>query len=172
MMERNPARCFVIADNTATVWRVVIASLSMLAAIAVYVFARLHPPALLEPFQATHPVLIGQTFLLGSAPSFFYTLSIGLLIGAVTPTRSGARLHCLLWIGLAGCFELSQLRLVAEPIGLFLSEVLPGKALELVAPFWTRGTFDPLDLVATVLGGALALAVLTYLPREHNDEGN
>ena len=152
--------------------RASIACLGMLAAVSVYCFARLYPPVLLEPFQATYPELAAQTLLFGSAPSFFYTLAVGLLLGACTPTLYNARLHCTLWIGIAVCLELSQHPALAEPLGALLARSLPASTWELVGPYWTRGTFDQLDLVATVLGGAIALAVLTRLPMEHNDESD
>lgn len=145
-----------------------IACLSVLVAVSIYCFARLYPPTLLEPFQSTLPVLATQTFLFGSAPSLFYTLSIGLLVGACASSLSGARLHCTLWIGMAVCLELSQFPAIAEPLGTLLTGTLSGSTWELVGPYWTRGVFDQLDLVATVLGGFIALAVLTYLPSEHN----
>jgi len=107
----------------------------MFVAVAVYCFARLNPPALLGTFQVTYPALAAQTFLFGSAHSFFYTLSIGLLVGA-----------CAL--------------------------SLPGPSWEPLGSHWSRGAFDHLELIATVLGGSIALAALTYLPMEQNDEIN
>jgi len=167
-----PLRIFVVTDRKTLTWRACIAFTGMLAAVAVYCFARLYPPGLLEPFQATHPVLAAQTLLFGSAPSFFYTLSIGLLVGACASSLSGARLHCVVWIGLAVCLELTQHPEFAEPLATLFSGMLPGSTWELVGPYWTRGAFDQLDLIATVLGGSIAWAVLTYLPMEHNNESN
>ena len=161
-----------MTDRKTLTWRAGIACLGMLAAISVYCLARLNPPALLEPFQATYPTLAAQTFLFGSAPSFFYTLSIGLLIGACASSLSGARLHCAVWIGMAVCLELTQHPAVAQPFVALLAEALPESIWELVGPYWIRGAFDQLDLIATVLGGSIALAVLTYLPMERNDESN
>ena len=37
---------------------------------------------------------------------------------------------------------------------------------ELVGPYWTHGAFDPLDIIATVAGGIIALVILTRLPAE------
>lgn len=116
----------------------------MFTTVSVYCFARLNLPALLETFQVTYPALAAQTFLFGSAPSFFYTLSIGLLVGACASSLPGA----------------------------WLAETLPGPTWEPPGPHWSRGAFDHLDLIATVLGGSIALATLTYLPMEQNDEIN
>ena len=77
-----------VSDRKAFTWRVWLICLSMAAAIAVYCFARFNPPVLLETFQATYPALASQTHLFGSAPSFLYTLSIALLVGACATTRS------------------------------------------------------------------------------------
>jgi hypothetical protein len=135
------------------VWRFSIASAALLSAIAVYCFARFYPPELLESFKATNLIL--------AAPSFFYTISIGLLVGICSSTPSGARLHCLLWIGVTLFLELSQYPIVAEPLVTLLAETLSESTWKLVGPYWTRGAFDQLDMLATVVGGALALTLLT-----------
>ena len=150
-------------------WRVGIACLSLLSAIAVYCFARLYPPTPLEIFQATNPILASQTVLIGSAPSFFYTLALGLLMSACAPTLNKARLHCLVWIGLALCLELTQAPIIAGTLSTWLTALLPEFFRGFIGPYWTRGAFDPLDLIATLIGGIIALALLTSLPREGND---
>ena len=68
---------------------------------------------------------------------------------------------------MAVCLELTQYSVLAESLTALLAEMLPRSTWELVGPYWTRGAFDQLDLVATVLGGSIALAVLTYLPMEN-----
>lgn len=73
---------------------------------------------------------------------------------------------------MAVCLELTQHPVVAQTLVVLLAEGLPAQAWELVGPYWSRGVFDQLDLVATVLGGSFALAVLTCLPMERNDESN
>jgi len=150
-------------------WRFGIASLSLLSAIAVYCFARLYPPALLESFQATNPKLASLTVLFGSAPSFFYTIALGLLLCVCASTLNKARVHCMAWIGLALCLELTQLPGIAVTLSNWLAAILPEFFLKFIDPYWTRGTFDRLDLVATLLGGIVALALLTCLPREGSD---
>ncbi len=151
-------------------WRLGLASLSLMAAVAVYLFLRMNPPALLEPFQVANALAGAQTDLFGSAPSLLYTLSIGLLIGTCISTQSSARLHCLLWIALALILEISQAAVFATSIVAWLAEILPDSVWELVRPYWARGVFDWLDLLAVSIGGAIALAVLTYLPREKSRE--
>ena len=148
--------------NTPLTWRLGIAGFALLTAIAVYCFARLYPPELLAPLQATSSFLAAQSSLFGSAPSFFYTLSIGLFIGACASSPAGARLHCSIWIGLALVLELTQASIIATP----LAQWLPDFVWELFGSYWTRGVFDPLDMAATIAGGMIALALLTWLPAE------
>ena len=151
-------------------WKIGTAIFALLMAVAVYLFARLNPPALLEPFQITNALPGVQPGIFGSAPSLFYTLSIGLLIGVFASTSASARLHCLVWVGLALCLEISQASIISGPLISWLSTTLPNSAWELFGPYWANGVFDPLDLLATVVGGAIALAVLPYLPREVKDD--
>lgn len=150
-------------------WRIGIAVVSVLAAIAVYVFARTYPPELLTPWHAINADLAAYTDVFGSAPSFLYTLALGLLISACAPNRSSARIHCFVWIGLAILLELSQARIIAESIVVWLSDSLPNAVWVIVEPYWSRGVFDPLDLLASVAGGAVALVLLTYLPLRSHD---
>lgn len=147
-------------------WRLGVAGVSLLAAIAVYTLVRLNPPDLLEPLQIDSALRGTQHWIFGSAPSLFYTLSIGVLIGACTSTPSSARLHCLIWVLLASCLELSQAALIAAPFADWLSKTLPVSTWNLLGPYFTRGVFDWLDLLATLAGGAIALTVLHYLPME------
>jgi len=158
-----------MTKNALLACRFGIASLSLLVAIAVYSFARFHPPELLESFQATNPTLAAQTGFFGSAPSFFYTLALGLLIGACASTLTNARVHCLAWLGLVLCLELLQYPIVAGHLSTWLAAVLSESSWELIGPYWARGTFDWLDLIATLVGGVIAIALLTYLPREIHD---
>jgi hypothetical protein len=151
-------------------WKIGTAIIALIMAVAVYLFVRLHPPGLLEPFQIPNVLLGAQPEIFGSAPSLFYTLSIGLLIGVFASSSASAKLHCLIWVGLALCLEISQASIIAEPLTSWLSTTLPNSAWELVGPYWANGVFDQLDLLATVVGGAIALAVLTYLPREVKDD--
>lgn len=154
--------------DTPTTWRLGIAGCSLLAAIAVYCFARHYPPGLLQPVSATLPALAASTGLFGSAPALFYTLAFGLLVAACASTSGGARRHCLLWTTLALCLELSQFPSIALPIAGRLAAIVPEPVLDIVRPYWTRGTFDPLDLAATLAGGVVALLLLTRLPMEKN----
>lgn len=143
-------------------WRVGIAAVSLSAAVAVYSLARYYPPALLEPLQATQSILAARPDLFGSLPSLFYILAMGLLVGSCAITPAGSRLHCSLWIGVAIALEFTQHPLVAVPLSSWFPAILGDSIWTLVGPYWLSGTFDPADLLATFVGGAIALAILAY----------
>jgi len=143
-------------------WRLGIAAVSLSAAVAVYCLARFYPPVLLEPLQATQSIFAARPDLFGSLPSLFYILAIGLLVGSCATTPAGSRLHCSLWIGMGIALELTQHPLIAVPLSSWLPAILGDSVWTLTGPYWLRGTFDPADLLATVVGGAIALAILAY----------
>ena len=155
--------------NALLSWRLVIASLSLLAAIAVYRFARIYPPEVIEPFQITGTDLATYTGIFGSAPSFFYTLAVGLVIGICASARFSARFHCLLWFGLALFLELSQHPIIAQTVSDWIRLNFPDSIWTLIGPYWSHGTFDPLDLLATLMSGVIALFLLTHLPMEDDN---
>lgn len=130
-------------------WRYGTAGTALLTAIAVYCLARIYPPELLTPFQTTDPFLAQQTALFGSAPSLFYTFAIGLFVGSCASSRTSAKLHCLNWLGLALLLEISQHPVFAKPLAAWLADTLFVSARETIGPYWNRGVFDPLDLIAT-----------------------
>jgi len=158
-----------VTRNKPLIFKLSVASLSLFAAVLVYSFTRIYPPEILASIQATHPGLAAQTGIFGSAPSFFYTLALGLFIGASASTLTNARVHCLVWIGLAICLELTQHPIFSEHLSTWLAAILSESSWELIGPYWTRGAFDQLDLIATLIGGFIALALLSYLPKEVND---
>jgi hypothetical protein len=160
------------AMHTTTASRLGIATLSLSAALAVYCLARIYPPALLEPLQATLPALAAQTALFGSLPSLLYTLAIGLLIGCCASTPGAARLHCLLWLGIALMLELAQHPLVSAPVSERLYDMVTESTWQVIGPYWTRGSFDPLDLLATLIGGVIALVLFGAANRKNKHEIN
>ena len=148
--------------NKAQHWRLGIAAFSLFAAVAVYCLARYYPPALLEPLQATQSILLGWPDIFGSLPSLFYILAMGLLVGSCATTPAGSALHCSLWIGVGIALEFTQHPLIAVPLSNWLPSILGDSLWKSTGPYWLRGTFDPADLLATVVGGAIALAILAY----------
>ena len=161
-MIRNPALTRLVS----------LACFSLVAAVAVYCFARNSPPELLKSFQAINPALAMQTEVLGSAPSFFYTLSLGLFIGLFAATETSGRLHCLLWLSLVFLLESTQHPAIASPLVTWLPDILPVSVWGLVGPYWLRGVFDWHDLLASFAGGMLALFAFTRLSRESFDENH
>lgn len=151
-------------SGKALYWRFGIAGTALLAAIAVYCLARIHPPALLTQFQVTGTPFRDFSGVLGSAPSFLYTLVIGLLIGTCASTRASAKIHCSIWIALALLLEISQHPLIAEAVSSRLDGKLNLSVWELIGPYWNHSVFDPLDLVATVAGGVIAMVILIHSP--------
>jgi hypothetical protein len=156
--------------SKALFWRLGIAGTALFAAVAIYCLARIYPPELLAPFKITIPILTGQTGLFGSAPSFFYTFAIGLIIGTCASSRTSAKLHCLNWLGLAVLVEISQHPIIAKHLASWLADTLSVSTWEVFSPYWNRGVFDSLDLIATVVGGLTALALLTYFPAGDRDD--
>jgi len=138
-----------------------IAGLSLLSAISVYLFLRLDSPALLQPFRSGLQWSMPGDGLSSCLPSFFYTLSIGILLGIVAKNLSGARLHCLIWIGIALVLELTQHAPIAAWIAGFVADYAPWPLQQVATPYWHRGVFDPLDLVATIAGGMLAMTLVS-----------
>jgi hypothetical protein len=158
-----------VTRNKPLIFKLGIASLSLLAAVLVYSFTRIYPPELLTSIQATHSGLAAQTGLFGSAPSFFYTLALCLIIGACVSNRSTVILHCFLWIGLSLSLELTQHTAFAGSLSNWFPRILPESTWELIGPYWTRGVFDPIDLVATLIGGLIAMLLITHLPMEDKE---
>lgn len=138
-----------------------IACLALLFALSVYVFARPSPPDLIAGLHWRSDWLTGYSAYLNSAPSLFYTLAIGLLIGVCVSTRSAALRHCALWIGLAACLELTQAPFIADRLADWLGSILPASVWGAFGPYWQRGVFDPFDLLATFAGGAVAILLLS-----------
>ena len=155
--------------NISILFRLGVAIVSLLAAVAVYVFVRTNPPDIFAPIQALNADLALHQHLFESAPSAFYTLALGLFIGVCASGRSSARLHCLIWIGLALTLELSQHPVFAEVLADWTTRFVPSSVSTLIAPYWSRGVFDPWDLLATLLGGGIALYLLSHLPTKKTE---
>ena len=152
--------------NTAFTCLISVASLSLFAAVGVYCFARTSPPEILTSFQAISPVFAKQTEIFGSAPSLFYTLALGLFIGLCASTKMSGGLHCFFWLSLVLLLESTQHPFIASHLVTWLPDFLPESAWGLVGPYWLRGVFDQHDIMASFVGGMIALIVLTYLSKE------
>lgn len=145
-----------------TAWRLALAVSALVAALSVYALARTNLPVLLEPLKVAGDSVFEQSALAGSAPSFFFTLSICLFLGACASTLAQGYWHGLAWIVLASMLEISQARVIAVPLVDGLTPLLPDAWLKFAGPYWIHGVFDPLDLVATLIGGVIALFILKW----------
>jgi hypothetical protein len=144
----------------------IFAGFCLALAIAVYCLARSHPPEILAPFSATHSQLAAITEIFGSAPSFLYTLALGLIIGCCAAPRPSAKFHCLAWTALCVLLEISQHSNLSARVLSGLGDLLADSSLQLVSPYWARGTYDPVDLLATLAGGLLATALIVRATKE------
>jgi hypothetical protein len=115
---------------------------------------------------ATRSELVALTGIFGSAPSFLYTLALGLIIGCCAAPRPSAKFHCLAWTGLCMLLEVSQHPHLASRVLSRLGELLPDQSLQLLGPYWARGIYDPVDLLATLAGGLLATALIWHSTEE------
>ena len=144
-------------------WKLGIAGLSLLCAIAVYGLVRPHPPVLFESLSANLSYPPTLTAIFGSAPSFFYTLAVGLLLGVCAGSMRSAKWHCLLWVSIVLAFEVLQLPSLSVKLAQWLQLLLPERAWHYFGAYWTHGSFDPLDMLAALAGGLIALFLLLRL---------
>lgn len=142
---------------------IVIAIFSLSLAIAVYCLTRSNPPDLLAPLFASNGILDSFEGFLGSAPSFLYTLALGLILGVCASSRTGINLHCFIWIGLCMVLELTQLPAFSVKLSSLLPSLLPEPGWRLIGPYWQRGVFDPIDLLSTLAGGLIAIMLIHCL---------
>lgn len=144
----------------------------LLAAFAGCCFARIYPPQILIPFSATGNYLSSYKSVFESAPSFFNTIAIGLVIGVCVSSQSSAEFHCLTWISVPLFFELSQTPVIAQSVSSGISIIFIDSISTLFGPYWSRGVFEPLDMLATLMGGGIAMYLIIYLPLEKTNERN
>ena len=89
---------------------------SLLAAFAVCCFAQIYLTQILIPFSVTDNYLSSHTSFFESAPSFFNTIAIGLVIGVCASSQSSAKFHCSTWISFPLFLELSQAPDIAQSV--------------------------------------------------------
>jgi hypothetical protein len=91
----------------------------------------------------------------GFAPDFCHPLGFSLISMAFFSGRSSRINLCLLWFAIDSVFE------IAQKFGKVLAEYVPGwfnhiPVLDNLASYLRKGTFDVYDLIAIVLGSAMA----------------
>lgn len=153
--------------------RLVAALVCLLVGALIYVLAR-PTPAWFLPVALHTPQEVGNNwqFLVGSAPTFLHVVAFSLLTAIVQGGgRMTAALSCVGWTSVNLLFELGQHPLASQvltrhiPIGLDQFWLL-----DRVRPFFERGSFDPNDLCAALLGGAFAYVISRQFQPESNDE--
>jgi hypothetical protein len=101
----------------------------------------------------------------GWLPSLVHTFAFSLFTAAVLPGRSVPRYGiCVAWFAVNVAFELGQHPLVSGRLAELLQGGLGGLPLtQPLASYFVRGTFDPGDIVAALLGALAAGAVLRLM---------
>jgi len=97
----------------------------------------------------------------GWLPSALHAFAFALLSAALLPARGPARLHaCAVWALVDIGFEAGQHRAIAPHLAAWLDAAGPSWLVGPLARYFGRGTFDPADLAAVLLGAAAAAALL------------
>ena len=148
--------------------RVLIAGIALALGVAVYVLDRGAGAIAFLPSGWTG---IGRPeAVFGPAgrwlPSLAHGLAFGLLVGCWFRRTSSRLIACAAWTAIAAAFEIGQIPVVAHALAALLSG--PLSALPFAEPLsacFRNGLFDPLDLIATLLAGALAAWMLSVPPQ-------
>lgn len=149
---------------------VLLATMALLAGLAVYLTSRAAGHAALIPAV---PALAGRLSfgaLGGWLPSLVHPFAFALLTAAAcTPRPRPAYGVCLAWWAVDVAFELMQHPLLSGPLVASVAEPGPlTRALRPLAAYAVHGTFDAGDLVAATLGALAAAAVLSLTALEGN----
>jgi hypothetical protein len=133
--------------------------------VLVYVIAR--PEGVLflpEAFNLGHYFPAFLTSLTGPLPVFFHVLGLSLLTAAVlAPGKRATVAICLSWAAVNGLFELGQ----HAAIYAWFSARLPAGfqdiwLLEQTLHYFHHGTFDPADIVASLLAIGIAYPIIRH----------
>jgi len=133
----------------------------------VYLFDRLPGSAYFLPAQWAH--FAGKPFIFGSVggwlPEFAHVYAFGLLTATVLgTTRRAALTGCSLWWLIDILFEIGQYPNLGPHLAAATPVWLDGiPFLENTGAFFARGTFDPADLIAIMLGALAAWMTLSGL---------
>jgi len=151
------------------------AFLALLVGMLPYLTDRVAGRALLWPSAFT----LETGMLFGAVgqwlPSFAHAFAFSLLTVAVLAPRATPRYGvCALWAVINVVFELGQHRDIAKHLtGFLLNDIGAGPLTRPLARYFVHGTFDPLDVLAAVMGAIAAAAVLHGLaPSSEKHDGN
>ena len=148
-----------------------IACFALALALVVYLADRDAARVMLMPKLGAHTGLnvfgaVGQWL-----PSFVHPFSFSLLTAAALPQRSVPRYGaCIAWAAVNLAFEAGQHPWVSVRLASALQGELAGMPFSRpLARYFVRGTFDPGDVLAVLLGALAAAFVLRFVtrPREN-----
>lgn len=107
-----------------------------------------------------------------SLPSFAHPFVLALLTAAVLREARSRYAACAVWCGIDVAFECGQHPSIRESLAHAMHALLdPVRLGQPLADYFLRGTFDPGDIVAAVLGG-LAAAVLLRLANQEGEQSH
>ena len=135
-----------------------LATLFLVAGIAVYVVDR--GPAVFFlaawPFEPAAPALLGP--LGDHLPTLLHPLVFILITAAVLrPWPSTLPLICAAWFTIECLFELGQMTPFDTHIAAAMSPWLDSApTIQIAVDYFTRGTFDPLDILSIAIGTVVA----------------
>jgi len=118
-------------------------------------------PRALSFARAPHPAF---ALLGGSLPEFIHVYGFILLTAAVSSSPVRLVPICAFWWAVDSLFEIGQHPAIAPVIAAALPNWFRGiPVLDHVANYFLRGTFDPADLVAIVLGTVAAFLTIRLI---------
>ncbi len=118
--------------------------------------------------RATGPAVFGT--LGAHLPTFVHPFAFALITAAVLrPGPRGLLLVCSAWFAIDCAFEVGQWSPLGERIAASVPAWFNGiPVLEATGTYFSRGTFDPLDILSIALGVVCAYVVLRYMNRGAN----
>lgn len=105
-------------------------------------------------------------------PGLLHTFAFSIFTAALlAPSRAAAVLSCLFWVLANSLFEFGQLDAVATEITGYLPTWFKDwPVLENLNSYFLAGTFDPVDVVFIVLGGAAAFVTMAIFDQSGDSE--
>lgn len=106
-------------------------------------------------------------------PSFFHALAFSLLtVAAGRYSLKQARVVCLGWLVIHFIFELGQNSIMSGKLASIIRQIGDYQFSERSALYFERGVFDPLDIIASIMGVSLAYGLIYfYSYRQANKTG-
>jgi hypothetical protein len=147
--------------NRAALWLSLVAVCSLLIGGLVYITQRPEGSSYVSSWlHLPSPML--WPGLAYNLPSFAHALTFSLLTIILLPKAPWQ--GCAAWLTIETLFELGQHPAVSSR----LAEAMPRYSM--LKNFFQHGTFDPLDLLAILLGCLLALVLAIFTLRRHNEQ--